>query len=278
MRVLAGAIVLTLSFAVIEFLAGLWSGSLALMADAGHMLTDSSALALAALASWIASRPADRRHSWGHGRAEVLAAMANALILIGLVAVIIWQAVGRLISPPEVQGAVVVIVALIGLVVNLSVLAILRRGKPNINVRGAILHVMGDLLGSLAALSSGIVILATGWMPIDPVLSIFIAVLILIAALRLLYEGVGVVMESVPDGIDPEQVREAMCRIEEVIEIHDLHIWAVSGGRVALSAHVVIERLERWPEVLDTLVSLLDERFDIDHPTLQVEPVDPADC
>lgn len=278
MRVLAGAIVLTLSFAVIEFIAGLWSGSLALMADAGHMLTDSSALALAALASWIASRPADRRHSWGHGRAEVLAAMANALILIGLVAVIIWQAVGRLISPPEVQGAVVVIVALIGLVVNLSVLAILRRGKPNINVRGAILHVMGDLLGSLAALSSGIVILATGWMPIDPVLSIFIAVLILIAALRLLYEGVGVVMESVPDGIDPEQVREAMCRIEEVIEIHDLHIWAVSGGRVALSAHVVIERLERWPEVLDTLVSLLDERFDIDHPTLQVEPVDPADC
>ncbi len=278
MRVLAGAIVLTLSFAVIEFLAGLWSGSLALMADAGHMLTDSSALALAALASWIASRPADRRHSWGHGRAEVLAAMANALILIGLVAVIIWQAVGRLISPPEVQGAVVVIVALIGLVVNLSVLAILRRGKPNINVRGAILHVMGDLLGSLAALSSGIVILATGWMPIDPVLSIFIAVLILIAALRLLYEGVGVVMESVPDGIDPEQVREAMCRIEEVIEIHDLHIWAVSGGRVALSAHVVIERLERWPEVLDTLVSLLDQRFDIDHPTLQVEPVDPADC
>ena len=278
MRVLAGAIVLTLSFAVIEFIAGLWSGSLALMADAGHMLTDSSALALAALASWIASRPADRRHSWGHGRAEVLAAMANALILIGLVAVIIWQAVGRLISPPEVQGAVVVIVALIGLVVNLSVLAILRRGKPNINVRGAILHVMGDLLGSLAALSSGIVILATGWMPIDPVLSIFIAVLILIAALRLLYEGVGVVMESVPDGIDPEQVREAMCRIEEVIEIHDLHIWAVSGGRVALSAHVVIERLERWPEVLDTLVSLLDQRFDIDHPTLQVEPVDPADC
>lgn len=275
---LVGALCLTLGFAAVEFVAGWWAGSLALMADAGHMLTDSSALGLAALAAWVAARPASNRRTWGHGRAEVLAALVNGAVMLALVGSIAWHAFERLQQPRDVSGGMVMGVALLGLLVNLLVFFVLSRGEQNLNVRGALLHVLGDLLGSVAALVSGIVILATGWMPIDPILSLLICGLILAAAVRLLMESARVVMEGVPGDIDLEEVRTAMTEIDGVAGIHDLHIWQVSSDRVALSAHVVIMDLNRWPATLDILNGRLLERFNIDHPTLQPEPASTQEC
>lgn len=275
---LLAALCLTLVFAGIEFIAGLWANSLALIADAGHMLTDSSALALAALAAWIATRPATNRRTWGHGRAEVLAALINGAVMCVLVGLIVWQAVERFQTPRDVRGSAVIGVALIGLAVNVLVFFVLSRGERNINVRGAMLHVLGDLLGSVAALVSGIVILATGWTPIDPLLSLLICALILFAAARLLMDGVHVVMEGVPGNIDLKDVRTAMTEIDGVAEIHDLHIWQVSSERVALSAHVVVVDLIQWPEILHALNGRLLDRFGIDHPTLQPETVSAEYC
>lgn len=277
-RALKRALVLTLAFAAVEFAVGWWGGSLALMADAGHMLTDSTALGLAALAAWIATRPADQRHSWGHGRAEIVAAMINGAAMLALVGLIVYNAVDRLQSPVEVRGGAVLVVAAIGLAINLSVLRVLHGGRANLNVRGAMLHVMGDLLGSVAALASGAVILLTGWTPIDPILSVVICTLILVAALRLLRTALGVVMERVPAELDLEEVRGAMHAISGVVEIHDLHIWQISSERVALSAHVVMHNLDEWPGVLARTNAMLLERFCIDHPTLQPEPARDEDC
>lgn len=277
-RALRGALTLTLTFAAIEFVVGWWGGSLALMADAGHMLTDSTALGLAAVAAWIATRPADRRHSWGHGRAEIIAALINGAVMVALVGVIVYNAIQRFQNPVEVRGMAVLVVAAIGLVINLAVLKVLHGGHDNINVRGAILHVMGDLLGSVAAITSGLVILMTGWTPIDPILSLLICALILFAATQLLRTGLGVVMEQVPARLDLETVRAAMEEIDEVVEIHDLHIWQISSDRVALSAHVVLDGLEGWPDLLDRLSAMLLERFGIDHPTLQPEPSGANPC
>lgn len=277
-KALRSALALTLTFAAVEFVVGWWGGSLALMADAGHMLTDSTALGLAAIAAWFATRPADKRHSWGHGRAEIIAALINGGAMVVLVGVIVYNAIQRFQNPVEVRGLAVLVVAAIGLGINLAVLKVLHGGQKNINVRGAILHVMGDLLGSVAALTSGAVILLTGWTPIDPILSLLICALILFAAMQLLRTGLGVVMEQVPAALDLEAVRNAMQGIDEVIEIHDLHIWQISSERVALSAHVVLDDLDTWPDLLDRLNEMLLERFGIDHPTLQPEPVAGTDC
>jgi cobalt-zinc-cadmium efflux system protein len=277
-RALRGALLLTLSFAAVEFVVGWWGGSLALMADAGHMLTDSTALGLAAIAAWFATRPADERHSWGHGRAEIIAALVNGFAMVVLVGVIVYNAIQRFQDPVEVRGMAVLVVAALGLAINLAVLKVLHGGQQNLNVRGAILHVLGDLLGSVAALSSGVVILLTGWTPIDPILSLLICGLILFAALQLLRSGLGVVMEQVPATLDIEEVRAAMQGVDDVVEIHDLHIWQISSERVALSAHVVLTELERWPDLLERLDTLLLDRFGIDHPTLQPEPVDGDAC
>ena len=271
-RALRRALLLTLSFSGVEFVVGWWGGSLALMADAGHMLTDSTALGLAALAAWIATRPADRNHSWGHGRAEIIAAMINGAAMLVLVGVIVYNAIHRFQNPVEVRGLAVFVVAAIGLVINLAVLKVLHGGQENINVRGAMLHVMGDLLGSVAALASGLVIVLTGWMPIDPILSLLICTLIVIAALNLLKTALDVVMECVPARLDLEDVRSGMKELDGVIEIHDLHIWQISSERVALSAHVVMADLDDWPDLLARINAMLLERFRIDHPTLQPEP------
>ena len=277
-RALRRALLLTLSFAAVEFVVGWWGGSLALMADAGHMLTDSTALGLAALAAWIATRPADRNHSWGHGRAEIIAAMVNGGAMLVLVGVIVYNAIDRFQNPVEIRGAAVLIVAAIGLVINLAVLKVLHGGQGNLNVNGAILHVMGDLLGSVAALASGAVIVLTGWTPIDPILSLLICTLIMIAALSLLRTALGVVMERVPARIDLEDVRSAMNEVDGVVEIHDLHIWQISSDRIALSAHVVMEDLDIWPELLARVNAMLLDRFNIDHPTLQPELAMVGEC
>jgi len=270
-RVLALALTLTLGFSVVEALAGWVGGSLALLSDAGHMVTDSASLGLAALAAWLAQRPPSERHSYGLGRAETLAALFNALLMIAVVVAISAAAVGRFMHPTPVRGDLVTVVALIGLGINLGVAWLLMGGRDNLNVRGALLHVLGDLLGSVAALVSGVVILHTGWTPVDPILSLVIAVLILGSSLRLLREALHALLDGVPQGLDLAAVGRAMAGVKGVRSVHDLHIWSLSAEQRALSAHVVLRRMDDWEAVLGRLRGLLASRYGIDHVTLQPE-------
>ena len=267
------ALVLTLVFAVAEALAGWWSGSLALLGDAGHMISDATSLGLAAFAAWVAKRPPSLRHSYGLGRAEVLAAVANALLMFLVVAGIVMAAIARLSSPTPVAGGMVMVVAALGLIVNLIVAWMLRHGEQTLNTRGALLHVMGDLLGSVAALVAGAVIYFTGWMAIDPILSLLICGLILFSSFHLLREALHVLMEGVPASTDMAAVGRAMASVSGVVSIHDLHIWTLSSGHIALSAHVVMRDMQHWQSTLAALQVLLHDRYDIAHATLQPEQI-----
>lgn len=269
---LLGALLLTLLFAGVEAVAGWWSGSLALLGDAGHMLSDAVALGLAAAAAWVARRPPSARHSYGLGRAEVVAALINGVLMLGIVAGIVFEALARLHAPQPVAGAAVVGVAAVGLAVNLVAMRLLAHGGNTLNVRAALLHVLGDLLGSVAALVAGGVIWLTGWTPIDPILSIFICVLILFSSLRLLGEALHVIMEGVPPHLDLAEIGRALAGADRrVTSVHDLHVWTLSSGLVALSAHVVIGDMQAWDGILANLRRVLHERYDIEHVTLQPE-------
>lgn len=270
-----GAAALTLAFAALEAVGGWWTGSLALLSDAGHMLGDGAALLLAALAGWMARRPPSGRHSYGFGRAEVFAALVNGGTLLVIAMVIAYEAIERLGQPREVLGGTAMLIALAGLVVNLGILKWLAPHKDDMNARAAALHVLGDTLGSVAALVSGAVIFTTGWTPIDPLASLFICVLIAITSLRLLREAMHALMEGVPLRLSTESVGQAMAAHEGVASVHDLHIWTLSGTRVAISAHVVVRDLSRWERTLHELQELLRERFGIEHVTLQPEPPAP---
>lgn len=270
-RVLAGAIVLTLLFALIEAGAGLWSHSLALISDAGHMLTDASALGLALLAQYIARRPPSPKHSFGLGRAEALAAFLNALAMLGVVALISYESIQRFTAPEAVKGEAVLIVAAIGLAVNIAVAMLLSRDRESVNTRAALVHVIGDLLGSVAALVSGAVIYWTGWMTIDPILSIVVCLLILNSTVRVLRDAHHFLMEGVPHHINYLQVGADLEAIEGVISVHDLHVWEMTPGHPALIGHVEIGKLENWPMILQSIRRMLLERHGVDHITLQPE-------
>lgn len=271
-RFLWWAFLLTLGFALIEAVGGWLADSLALLGDAGHMFSDMTALGLAAFAAWVARQPPSLRHSYGLVRAEAVAALFNGVFMVVVVIGITWQAIQRLQAPSPVDSRIVIAIAAAGLVVNLIVFRLLHGGEKDLNVRAALLHVLGDLLGSVAALASGIVIYFTGWNAIDPILSFLICALILISSLRLLREVLHVIMEGVPHYLDLGQVGAAMAGLPGVREIHDLHIWTLASGRVALSAHVVIHDMSRWDNQLAALRHLLHERYDIEHVTLQPEP------
>lgn len=264
---------LTLAFAIVEAIGGWWAGSLALLGDAGHMVSDATALGLAALAARIVMLPPSARHSYGLGRAEVVAAIFNSLFMVAVVVGIAIAAVARLQTPRPVMGGTVIIVAMIGLVVNLTVAWVISKGESSLNARAALLHVLGDLLGSVAALTAGGVIYYTGWTPIDSLLSMFICVLILYSALGLLREALHIVMEGVPPYLDLAEVGKSMAGVKGVSSVHDLHIWTLSTGNVVLSAHIVIPSLADWDETLSALRTLISERFNIDHITLQPEPL-----
>jgi cobalt-zinc-cadmium efflux system protein len=270
---LRAAVFLTAGFAVVEAIGGWLSGSLALIADAGHMITDSMALILAWGAAHLSRRPADAHHSYGFRRAEVLAALINALVMLGIVVFLVYAAIGRLQNPRAVLGGMVMLIAAIGLLVNLVVLMRLRRAdRGALNTRGALIHVVGDLLGSVAALTAGAVIWITGWTPIDPLLTLVIAALIVFSALRLLRDVVRVLMEAVPTSVDLAQVREAILATAGVTGVHDLHVWTLAGDRLLLSAHVQIDAAEHWPDILPALQRRLRDGFGIGHATLQPEP------
>ena len=265
------ATVLTLGFAGVEAVVGWWSGSLALLSDAGHMVTDAAALLIAALAGWVARRGPSPKHSYGFGRAQLVAALVNGLFMLAVVTAIIVQAVSRFANPIAVQGEAVTVVALLGLLLNILVARMLMHGGRDLNMRAALLHVMGDLLGSLAALISGITIWATGWIAVDPALSLFIALLIAYSSLKLVREAFHGLMEGVPLHLSLGEIGVAMAKVEGVISVHDLHVWSLTTERIALSAHVMIGGLESWPETLIRLKALLAQRYDIEHVTLQPE-------
>jgi cobalt-zinc-cadmium efflux system protein len=268
---LRGALFLTLGYAAIEVVAGLWSGSLTLLGDAGHMLTDSVSLGLAAAAAWLARRPPSALHSYGLGRAEVVAALVNALFMLGVITAIAVEAFQRLQEPQPVAGLTVMSVAGVGLLINVGVALILVRGESTLNVRAALLHVFGDLLGSVAALAAGAVIYQTGWYPIDPILALVVCGLLLYSTVNLLRESLHIVMEGVPLHLDLPAVGRDMAEVPGIASVHDLHIWTLTSGTIALSAHIVVDELEHWDEILSRLNALLNERYGIEHTTLQPE-------
>jgi len=267
------AMLLTLGYAAVEAAAGWWSGSLALLGDAGHMLTDAVALLIAVLAARIARLPPSPRHSFGMARAQLVAALANAAFMLVVVGMLSVEAVARLMNPVDVKGEAVTLVAGAGLLLNMAVAWMLSRGKQDINVRAALLHVMGDLLGSVAAIASGVLVMLTGWTRVDPALTFVIAGLIGFSSLRLAREAFHGLMEGVPFHLSLAEIGKAMAAAPGVASVHDLHIWSISAERIALSAHVVLERMGQWDAVLAALQTLLCERFAIEHVTLQPESV-----
>jgi cobalt-zinc-cadmium efflux system protein len=266
------ALAVTLGFAAVEAFAGWRAHSLALMGDAGHMATDGIALGIAGLAALVAQQPASARHSYGLGRVEVIAAIFNTLFMLLIVALIFIHALARLRQPPEVQAPLVMLMGALGLAANFLIYKVLEGGEHSLNLRASLLHVLGDVLGSAAALAAGALIYFTGWLAADPLLSLFIGVLILLSSLKLLGDATQVLLEGVPAGMDLANIGRSMAAVEGVGSVHDLHVWSVSSGEVALSAHVVIEELGQWEAVYRGLCSHLHDSYGIDHITLQPEP------
>ncbi|HYH17418.1 MAG TPA: cation diffusion facilitator family transporter [Azospirillum sp.] len=258
---------------VAEFVGGLISGSLALMADAGHMLTDTLALALAWMAFRLGRRPTDARRSFGYHRLQVLAAFVNGLMLFAIAGWIVVEAAQRLMEPEPVMGGTMLAIAVLGLAGNIVGFLVLHRGdRDNLNVRGALLHVLGDLLGSIGAIAAAGVILATGWTPVDPILSVLVAALILKGAWTVVRQSTHILVEGTPTGIDPDAVRRALCdAAPEVRDIHHVHVWSLTAERTLMTLHAVVTPGADHDAVLTALRTALRQRFGIDHATVQIE-------
>jgi cobalt-zinc-cadmium efflux system protein len=267
------ALVLTLGFSGVEGAAAYFANSLALISDAGHMVTDAAALGLALLAQMISRRPPSPKHSFGFGRAEALAAFVNSIAMLGLVVWIVIEAISRFYEPHKVDGLTVTVVAAIGLLMNIVVAWVLSRDKKSVNTRAALVHVMGDLLGSIAALVAGIVIQLTGWMPIDAILSILVSLLILKSTISILHESYHFLMEGVPLNIDYLQVGKDLKNVPGVLAVHDLHVWEMTPSFPALIGHIEISNIQEWPEIMSRINQMLLEKHGIDHVTLQPEVV-----
>jgi cobalt-zinc-cadmium efflux system protein len=255
-----------------EVVGGLITGSLALLADAGHMLSDAASLGLALFALWIASRPRNSTHTYGYFRTEILAALANGATLVAVSIYIFFEAYHRWLNPPPVRGGLMMAIAVGGLAVNVAGLMILRGGRgESLNIQGAWLHVLADTLGSVQAIIAGAVIWLLGWNWADPLASFLIGGLVIFSSWQLLKESVMVLMESSPGHIDVDEVNRAMVGVEGVRDVHDLHIWTISSGMVALSAHVTCRPDCDRDTLLERLSGMLESRFEISHTTIQVE-------
>jgi cobalt-zinc-cadmium efflux system protein len=273
-------VVLVITFLVLiaEVIGGLIAGSLALLADAGHMLTDSTGLIMALIAAALATRAATVRRTFGLQRAEVLAALANALLLVGVAVWVLIIAVDRLRNPAEIRSGLMLAVAVVGVLANLAGVLVLHPAQSkSLNMRGAYLEVFGDLVGSLAVILAAVLILITGWTPFDAIASLAIVVLIIPRAWSLLREVVDVLLEATPHGVDLAEVREHIRRVRGVVDVHDLHAWTITSGVPVLSAHVIVDHAciseGRSGEVLDRLGECLGGHFDVSHCTFQLEPV-----
>ena len=264
-------LILTTAFMVAEAVGGWLSGSLALLADAGHMLTDAGALALAMFAMRVARRPANVEKTFGYVRLEILAALVNGATLLVIAGLIVWEAWQRLRSPVEVDAPVMLVIASLGLLVNVAGALLLHgHAHDNLNVRGAYLHVLGDLVGSVGAIAAGVIILFTGWLPADPLISVVIALLILVSAWNLVKEATDVLLEAAPAHIDVAEVVRELRAIDGLDDVHDVHVWTLTSGFVALSAHGVIDDPADHTRVLGEVQTRMQERG-IVHVTFQIE-------
>ena len=273
-RALGLALGITALYTVAEVVGGLTTGSLALLADAVHMLSDNVALALALFAVWLADRPTTPERTYGYKRAEVLAALANGVALVALSSWIFYEAFQRFRDPPDVLGGWVLVIGVVGVAVNLAVGAILFRARSgSLNVEAAFRHVVADLLGSIGVVAAAVAILATGWLEADPLVSVLIGVLVLVSSWSILRDSTMILLEAAPSGIDTRAVGERLARAPGVVEIHDLHIWTITSGFPALSAHVLVGRGEDCHARRLELARLLDDEFGIEHTTLQVDHV-----
>ncbi|WP_329473392.1 cation diffusion facilitator family transporter [Streptomyces sp. NBC_01723] len=271
------ALGITLTVMVVEIVGGVLADSLALIADAAHMATDALGLGMALLAVHFANRPASDRRTFGYARAEILAALANCVLLLGVGGYVLYEAIERFVTPAGTQGGLTVVFGAIGLVANLVSLSLLMRGqKDSLNVRGAFLEVAADALGSLAVIVSALVILATGWQPADPIASLLIGLMIVPRTLRLLRETLDVLLEAAPKGVDIGEVRAHILALDGVEDVHDLHAWTITSGLPVLSAHVVVsgETLSAigHEKILHELQGCLGDHFDVEHCTFQLEP------
>ncbi|WP_314426651.1 cation diffusion facilitator family transporter [uncultured Microbacterium sp.] len=284
-RLLAISLTLTATVMIVQIVGAILTGSLALLADAAHMFTDASALVIALIAAAVAARPADERRTFGYQRAEVFGALINAVILILLAGWVAVEAVGRLLNPgdTEVVGGLMLAVAVVGLLANaLSMWLLSRAQRTSINVRGAYLEVMGDLIGSAMVIIAAIVIVATGWMPADAIASLMIAALIIPRAIALLREVFSVLSESAPVGTAVGDIRRHLLDYDGVVGVHDVHVWQLTRGAPVFSAHVSVDPVllsdGRSAKLLSDLQSCLAQHFDVEHSTFQIEPAEQSDC
>jgi cobalt-zinc-cadmium efflux system protein len=267
---------LTLAFTAVEIVGGLLTGSLALLADAAHMLSDNLALGVALLAVWLAGRPSTPERSFGYQRAEILAAFVNGLLLLALAVWIFVEAWGRLSDPPEVLAGWVAVVAVAGLAVNLAAAAILHRGgHDTLNMRAALRHVLADAIGSAGVLVAAFIILFTGWRYADPLAGMAIALLILASSWTILRDSVHILLEGAPRGMDTRRLGRRLTEVPGVVEVHDLHVWTITSGFPALAAHVLVERDEDCHARRRELEDVLLREYGIEHTTLQVDHVAP---
>lgn len=268
---------ITASFTAVEIVGGLFTGSLAVLADAGHMLSDNVAIAVALVAVWLARRPNTPERSFGYQRAEVLAAFLNGLMLVAIAAWIFYEALARLSDPPEVPGGWLLAIAVLGLAANLVSAAILERGAHgNLNMSGALRHVVADALGSLGVLVAGLVLITTGWPYADPVAGMLIGVLVLWSSWGLLRESGHILLEGTPRGIDATELHSRLEQMPGVVDVHDLHVWTITSGFPALSAHVLVAPGEDGHKRRRELELLLAEEYGIEHTTLQVDHTRPV--
>jgi cobalt-zinc-cadmium efflux system protein len=273
-RALAVVLALTAGFTVVEIIGGLLTGSLALLADAGHMLSDNLSLGLALFAAWLAQRPATPTKSFGYRRAEILAALANGVTLVAVSVWVFVEAYSRLREPPEVLGTPMLLVAALGLLVNAAGAIILyRSGGESLNVQGAMRHVFADALGSVGAIVAAAIIILTGWGYADPLISVAIGFLILGSSWKLLKDSTNILLEATPPDLDATEVGRKMASADGIVEVHDLHIWTITSGFPALSAHVLVGRHEDCHARRRDLENLLAHEYGISHTTLQVDHV-----
>jgi cobalt-zinc-cadmium efflux system protein len=270
-RALALTLFLVGGYTIVEFVGGLLTDSLALLADAGHMLADVTAIALALFARWLAQRPVTLQRSFGFRRAEILAALANGVTLVAIAIWIFIEAAQRFTDPPDVLGGWMVAIAAVGLGVNLAAASILREHGGNLNVQAAFRHVLADTLGSLGTVAAGIVILTTGWLYADPLVGAAIGVLVLLSSWTILRDSLRILLEATPAGIDAAEVGRRMAAAEGVVEVHDLHIWTITSGFASLSAHVLVRGGDDCHARRRELEAMLAREFGLEHTTLQVD-------
>jgi len=272
-RRLLWALTLTGGFMVAEVIGGVMSNSLALLADAGHMLTDTVSLFLAWMAARLSRRPTDTLRSYGYHRMQILAAFLNG---VGFILIVVWigyEAVQRLLDPPQVNALIMMPIAVLGLLVNIAAFKILHSGDhANLNIKAAVLHVIGDLLGSVAAITAGVIIYYTGWMPIAPILSVFVALLILRSAWFVVRQSSHILLEGTPDNVDVVNLKKELCdSVSEIIDVHHVHLWSLTPGRLILTMHVTVSNDSGYTEVLKHIKKILIQNFNINHSTIQIE-------